>query len=172
MNFRQNWCFSYSSTNGKLHFARKTHLKCVCSDWKNVVIHLSVRINGVDVVPPKPERAGADKSSSRRHGKPLRYGSSCGPRKIWWSAKITCRLKFICIENVIKVAQRCGDQSETYLCSRYFQNNNRTTFASIKRWNRICFYARQMKTTIRKSQLSHGRVIQEYTKCRQCRWIL
>lgn len=44
-------------------------------------MHLSVRISGVDVVPLRPVRAGADRSNSRKHGKVLKYGSNCGPRK-------------------------------------------------------------------------------------------
>lgn len=70
------------------------YLKCVCKAWKKPIIHLSSNINGVDVEPPKPERAGADKSNSRKHGNPLRYGSSCGPRNILLSANITCKFDF------------------------------------------------------------------------------
>lgn len=45
-------------------------------------MHLSSNMNGVDVLPVSPERAGADKSNSRKHRNPLKYGSSCGPRKM------------------------------------------------------------------------------------------
>lgn len=50
-------------------------------------------MNGVDVdvvVPPKLDLAAADKSNSRKHGKPLRYDNSCGPLNILLSARITC----------------------------------------------------------------------------------
>lgn len=67
------------------------YLKCVCSAWKKAIIHLSSKMNGVDVVvPPKLDLAAADKSNSRKHGKPLRYDNSCGPLNILLSARITC----------------------------------------------------------------------------------
>lgn len=39
-------------------------------------MHLSSRMNGVDVELPRPDFAAPDKSNSRKHGKPLRYGSN------------------------------------------------------------------------------------------------
>lgn len=51
----------------------------MCSAWKKAIIHLSSKMNGVDVdvvVPPKLDLAAADKSNSRKHGKPLRYDNS------------------------------------------------------------------------------------------------
>lgn len=58
--------------------------------WKNVIRLLSSRINGgADVDVPRPDRAGADKSKSRRFENPSRYGRSCGPRSDVWSPKIT-----------------------------------------------------------------------------------
>lgn len=69
---------------------RKYYLKCVCSAWKNAMTHLSSNINGVDVVvPPKLDLAAADRSSSRKYGKPPKYGNNCGPRSILLSANIT-----------------------------------------------------------------------------------
>lgn len=48
--------------------------------WKNVTMLLSSRISGgAEVELPSPERAGADRSSSRKLWKPPKYGKSCGP---------------------------------------------------------------------------------------------
>lgn len=54
----------------------ETHLKCVCNEWKKAIMHLSSKMNGVDVELPRPDFAAPDKSNSRKHGKPLRYGSN------------------------------------------------------------------------------------------------
>lgn len=79
-------------------------------------------MNGVDDELLKPDLATADKSNSRKHGKPLKYGKSCGPRNILLSAKITCKrnchLDYFSLFRVDK----------SYLCAGHFQNNNRTTF--------------------------------------------
>jgi len=45
---------------------------------------------GADVVLPKPDRAGADKSNSLKLWNPPRYGKSCGPRNGVWSPRIIC----------------------------------------------------------------------------------
>lgn len=50
---------------------------------------LSSKINGlVEVEVPKLERVGDDKSSSRKHGNPDKYGISCGPLIMTLSLKI------------------------------------------------------------------------------------
>lgn len=51
--------------------------------------HLSSSMSGVDeVVPLKLDFVAADRSNSRKYGKPPKYGSNCGPRNIVLSANI------------------------------------------------------------------------------------
>lgn len=76
------------SVGGGIGFRFLAYLKCVCNAWKNAIIHLSSKMNGVEDELPSPDFAAPDKSNSRRHGKP-RYGSSCGPRNTLLSAKKT-----------------------------------------------------------------------------------
>lgn len=68
----------------------QTYLKYVCNVWKKLIRDLSSIIMGDVMEPPKPERAGADRSSSLKHGKPLTKFRSCGPLIGIESAIIAC----------------------------------------------------------------------------------
>lgn len=74
------------------HLHLCTYGKNTCSAWKNSVTALSSRIKGlVAVEVPKLERVGEDRSSSRKHGNPDKYGINCGPRIMTLSLKIICK---------------------------------------------------------------------------------
>lgn len=120
------WFNIYSWENG----TKMAHLKCVCNEWKKAIIHLSSKMNGVDVelpLLPRPDFAAPDRSNSRKHGKPLRYGSNWGPLKILLSAKNTCnwRCNAFHIMNIefwgkhIKKKKK-NWKRKTHLCTSHF----------------------------------------------------